>query len=219
MLPPLKENPLHLPIEVLTPETASQSTWRDWLGIVASVGCAIHCAAMPFVIAYLPALGLSFLADEAFHKWMFVVCMAIGLAAFFPGWKLHRRLVPIGIATVGLTLIGTAAFGFAGECCASCDLNAVASDTETGETCACCEKGCCAEGEETAVAEVVKSTDPETNNQTTVVAQAALFDTSWLTPFAAWITPVGGIILIAAHLLNRRYGCRCGCCPASSDAA
>ena len=49
---------------------SSTSTWKDWLGIVASVGCAIHCAAMPFVFAYLPALGLSFLADEAFHKWM-----------------------------------------------------------------------------------------------------------------------------------------------------
>jgi hypothetical protein len=46
------------------------STWGDWLGMIASIGCAIHCAAMPFVIAYLPALGLSFLADEAFHKWM-----------------------------------------------------------------------------------------------------------------------------------------------------
>ena len=33
------------------------STWRDLVGIVASIGCAIHCAAMPFVISYLPALG------------------------------------------------------------------------------------------------------------------------------------------------------------------
>ena len=50
--------------------TARSSTFRDWLGIVASIGCAIHCAAMPFVFAYLPAMGLSFLADESFHKWM-----------------------------------------------------------------------------------------------------------------------------------------------------
>ena len=38
--------------------------WSDWLGVIAAIGCAIHCAAMPLIIAYLPALGLSFLADE-----------------------------------------------------------------------------------------------------------------------------------------------------------
>ena len=73
--------------ETTTIETA-MSTWRDSLGIIASVGCAIHCAAMPFVIAYLPALGLSFLADEAFHKWMALACFLIAIAAFVPGLSL-----------------------------------------------------------------------------------------------------------------------------------
>ena len=41
--------------------------WRDWLGIGASVLCAIHCAAMPFVVGLLPLIGLSFLADPAFQ--------------------------------------------------------------------------------------------------------------------------------------------------------
>lgn len=205
---------MNLPIKVLTAEASPQSTWRDWLGIVASVGCAIHCAAMPFVIAYLPALGLSFLADEAFHKWMFVVCMGIGLAAFFPGWKLHRRLVPIAIATVGLTMIGTAAFGFAGECCASCELNAAAAGTEIedGAACECCENGCCDADEESTPAQDLQSTDAEN-------AQATLINTSSLTPFLPWITPIGGLILIAAHLMNRRYGCRCGCCPTTENIA
>ena len=61
---------------------ARMSTWQDSLGMVASIGCAIHCAAMPFVIAYLPALGLSFLADEAFHQWMALVCFLIAIGAF-----------------------------------------------------------------------------------------------------------------------------------------
>ena len=65
------------------------SAWRDWLGMVASIGCAIHCAAMPFVIAYLPALGLSFLADESFHKWMALVCFLIAIVAFIPGVRKH----------------------------------------------------------------------------------------------------------------------------------
>lgn len=208
---------MNLPIEVLTQQPASQSTWRDWLGIVASVGCAIHCAAMPFVIAYLPALGLSFLADEAFHKWMFVVCMGIGLAAFFPGWKLHRRLAPIAIATVGLALIGAAAFGFAGECCAACEVDAVASDTESTETCACCEESCCAEEQDQATVDSNELAGTPVNEEVTAVAQASLINTSFLVPYAPWITPIGGLILIAAHLMNRRYGCRCGCCPSPQD--
>ena len=216
---------MSLPIQVLTSEASPQSTWRDWLGIIASVGCAIHCAAMPFVIAYLPSLGLSFLADEAFHKWMFVVCMGIGLAAFVPGWKLHRRLAPIGIATVGLTLVGTAAFGFAGECCTACELSSVAfdleskTDRETPTTCACCENSSCVEGEGegSTPVEVVTSTDVEINEQATAVVQASAFDTSLLAPYVPWITPIGGIILVAAHLLNRQYGGRCKCCSSSSE--
>ncbi|MEM6364443.1 MAG: MerC domain-containing protein, partial [Planctomycetota bacterium] len=59
------------------PVVSNDSGWKDFVGVVASIACAIHCAAMPFVIAYLPAMGLSFLADEAFHKWMAVACFAI----------------------------------------------------------------------------------------------------------------------------------------------
>jgi len=66
--------------------------WGDWVGMVASIGCAIHCAAMPLVIAYLPALGLSFLADEAFHQWMALACFVIALTAFIPGLCKHGQL-------------------------------------------------------------------------------------------------------------------------------
>lgn len=207
---------MSLPIEVIPQEAAPQSTWRDWLGIVASVGCAIHCAAMPFVIAYLPSLGLNFLADEAFHKWMFVTCMGIGLIAFFPGWKLHRRLVPVSIASVGLTFIGFAAFGLAGECCAACETAAVATVEGEGAeaTCACCEHDSCEHGETDAETFASISTAPSDVELTPVVAKASVVESGFLTPYAPWITPIGGLLLVCAHLLNRRYGCRCGCCEA-----
>ena len=53
------------PLTIALPRRA----WADWAGMIASIGCAIHCAAMPLVLAYLPTLGLSWLADEVFHKW------------------------------------------------------------------------------------------------------------------------------------------------------
>ncbi len=202
------------------------SGWSDSVGMVASIGCAIHCAAMPFVISYLPALGLSFLADEAFHKWMALGCFAIALTAFVPGLRKHGRLTPVIIGSVGLVMISIAAFGFAGECCAACESNAaqaglssVAGGGSVGvsESAEVCTDACCALCDEGATADDTTAGEAMLGDSTGP-ASASLFSAGtsrlgeWLARVAPWLTPVGGIILVAAHLLNRRYGCLCGCC-------
>ncbi|MFG0290288.1 MAG: MerC domain-containing protein [Rhodopirellula sp. JB044] len=200
-------------LTVASPERSNREnnlteTWRDWVGITASIGCAIHCAAMPFVIAYLPMLGLSFLADESFHQWMALVCFLIAMAAFVPGFRTHKRLLPGVIAAMGLVLITGAAFGMAGECCAACSTDAGAIATEAGTACtdACCEHCAAEQSAQQAVA-------PPANTETQM---------SSFFPFAAfgpWITPIGGLFLVVAHLLNRRFGCLCGCCEPASQSA
>ncbi|KAA1261045.1 MerC mercury resistance protein [Rubripirellula obstinata] len=187
---------------VATIETSSR--WQDYIGIVASIGCAIHCAAMPFVISFLPALGLSFLADEAFHRWMALACFVIAMAAFVPGFRQHRRLVPGAIAVVGLSLITVAAYGFAGDCCASCESPTEPSLTAVACTDACCEK--CVADQEIADLDFA---DQDFADQDAV---ASIAPPAFLTGLAPWITPLGGMLLVSAHLLNRRYGCLCGCC-------
>lgn len=179
------------------------STWRDWLGIIASIGCAIHCAAMPFVVAYLPALGLSFLADESFHQWMAWICFLIAIVAFIPGIRKHGSWIPVSIGAIGLAFITFAAFGLAGECCAGCDSAArsgsIAAAAETfDEGSDLCDKcDLCADNElESEIG--VASENVETGEL--------------LVYLAPWITPFGGLILVSAHLLNRQYGCHCGCC-------
>jgi len=192
-------------LTALSPEEANEnvdsrmSTWRDWLGMVASIGCAIHCAAMPFVIAYLPALGLSFLADESFHKWMALICFLIAIVAFIPGIRKHGNWLPISIGAFGLVFITFAAFGLAGECCSSCQsrdpsagVHATALDTGC-EQCAChCEL-------ETSESAITAAAEPDQEKDL-------------LATLGPWITPFGGLLLVSAHLLNRRYGCLCGCC-------
>ena len=184
------------PPQQATKETGT-SSWRDSLGIIASIGCAIHCAAMPFVIAYLPALGLSFLADEAFHKWMALVCFLIAIAAFVPGIRKHGNWMPVSIAAFGLVFITFAAFGLAGECCPSCSSAAPAAEvsgsTATDTACAACED-----------CDHCHASDSVT-------------DKGLLSTLAPWITPFGGVLLVSAHLLNRRYGCLCGCCGPDSS--
>ena len=198
----LNSNSSQSPESTLKSASAVASRWQDWIGIVASIGCAIHCAAMPFVIASLPALGLSFLADESFHRWMALACFVIALAAFVPGFRQHRRWAPAAIAIVGLSLITAAAFGLAGDCCAACESSAAVEDSATACTEACCEH--CAIN-----APAVSETAAEPNAG---VHTASVVLPNFLTGLATWITPLGGMLLVSAHLLNRRYGCLCGCC-------
>ena len=202
---------------------ATQKNWfglSDWFGMVASIGCAVHCAAMPFAIAYLPALGLGFLADESFHKWMAVGCFVIALSAFVPGFRKHRRLMPIIIGSCGLVMISTAAFGFAGECCAACETetsavalvssvnseNAVASITASPDDAEACTEACCADHEGHNVTAL--------NDSSTVLPLDASTSSSLGRKLVPWLTAIGGMVLVVAHLINRRFDCLCGCCDA-----
>lgn len=188
---------------------SQMSMWRDWLGMVASIGCAIHCAAMPFVIAYLPALGLSFLADEAFHKWMALICFLIAIVAFIPGIRKHGNWIPISIGAFGLLFITFAAFGLAGECCASCASCAL-TETSAGAHATVLDTQCdqCTHCQsETKLESGVATTD-----STIALTPESKPEKDLLATLAPWITPLGGLLLVSAHLLNRRYGCLCGCC-------
>jgi len=198
--------------------------WGDWAGMVASIGCAIHCAAMPFVVAYLPALGLSFLADAAFHQWMAVGCFAIALTAFAPGLRKHGQWTPVIVGSVGLVMISIAAFGFSGECCSACESNtasvALANSAPAGKSVSTvpddsCSDACCPDctSDGSAIlpddASMGRLGGAAVPTRYPALAQLRIL-------VAPWLTPLGGIVLVAAHLLNRRYGCLCGCCENES---
>lgn len=218
--------------DVASPNSKLQATqkswfgWSDWFGMVASIGCAVHCAAMPFAIAYLPALGLGFLADESFHKWMAVGCFVIALSAFVPGFRKHRRLMPIIIGSCGLVMISTAAFGFAGECCAACETetsavalvssvnseSAVASITASSGNAEVCTEACCADHEgQNAITGSMSSLN---DSSSTVLPLQASTSSSLGRKLVPWLTAIGGMVLVVAHLINRRFDCLCGCCDA-----
>ena len=142
--------------------------YRDWLGIAASVLCAIHCAAMPFVVGFLPLLGLSFLAESSFHKWMVGVCLVIAFLAFVPGWRRHRRLLPALIGLCGLILISIAAFAGPSDCCPQpADIVTVPGESDafmqvsivvpSDEGCA---SSCCTDGDEPVGSTASESSPP-----------------------------------------------------------
>ena len=170
--------------------------WTDGLGMLASIGWAIHCAAMPFVSAYLPALGQSFLAGESFHQAMAISCFIIALSAFLPGLRKHGSFKPLMIGGVGVSMLSVAAFGWAGECCPSCE-------EPPQPNLAVSEEACCPDCESPSEVECVEPTPAASDSKT-----AGLFGA-----FLPWITPLGGITLVFAHIANHRLGCINGCCP------
>ncbi len=85
----------------------SQRGWHvaDRVGATASLLCAVHCAALPFVLAALPLLGLSFLAGHTFER-VFVLCAAsLAAVALVAGYRRHRRRAALALAIPGLALL------------------------------------------------------------------------------------------------------------------
>jgi len=90
-----------------TPRSTNARWWSiaDRIGAIASFLCAIHCAALPFVLAVLPLLGLSFLADHAFERGFVMFASALALVALINGYRRHRRSLALRLALPGLMLL------------------------------------------------------------------------------------------------------------------
>jgi hypothetical protein len=83
----------------------------DRIGITASTLCAIHCAALPFVITVLPMWGVGFLANEAVEITMIAVSLIIGIWSLSAAYrKQHHRIIPVLILISGFACIAVGHF-------------------------------------------------------------------------------------------------------------
>ena len=234
--------------ELSLSETASasdgptRSRLCDCVGVVCSCACAVHCAAMPFVIGWLPALGLSWLADEGFHQWVVGLCFLLAVAAVLPGYRHHRRIIVPLLAIGGVSVLATGAFALQDECCQqypttesehAADIEAGTALPEKGDTIsghrACCEEAkdgtqCSLDTEShsnVASPQVERSHESDGGSEvapnvvTAGVLPSRIIDSSsstenaWLNWLSRLLTPLGGVLLVSAHLMNRRC---CDCC-------
>lgn len=86
----------------------SKSRWwqvADRVGAAASFLCALHCAALPFVLALLPLIGLEFLADHRFERGFVIFACALALGSLLSGYRRHHRSLPLRLALPGLALL------------------------------------------------------------------------------------------------------------------
>jgi hypothetical protein len=74
----------------------------DITGGFTSLLCALHCLAIPFIIAILPSLGFAWLGSHAFGLWMLAITFTIGLFAIIQGFQEHRNCLPLVKLGIGL---------------------------------------------------------------------------------------------------------------------
>jgi hypothetical protein len=87
------------------PPTSRAWQIADRFGAIASFLCAIHCAALPFVLALLPLVGLEFLADHRIERAFVVFACALALLTLVNGYRRHRRPGSLMLAFPGLSLL------------------------------------------------------------------------------------------------------------------
>src|SRR5690606_41220152 len=76
--------------EVMSPRTAANISRADRFGAVASLLCAIHCAALPLATALLPSLGVAAWLGEGFGDGVLLLAPLLGLLTLAPGYRRHR---------------------------------------------------------------------------------------------------------------------------------
>jgi hypothetical protein len=171
--------------------------WKDRLGIFASAACAVHCAATPILVATLPTLKLTeWMADPRFHQIAAVICCGLVAIAIIPAALRFRDLRLLSLASTGLGLILTAAFAMPESCCST------AASTPQAH----------AHVDSHSHAGHDHSHDDHAHADTeTQTAQSSTLLMAGLGVAHPWMTPIGGLLLIAAHGLNMKRRWKASC--------
>ncbi len=84
----------------------------DKVGAAASFLCAVHCAALPFVLALLPAIGLGFLASHGFERGFIACASVLALTMAAIGYRRHRAARVFALLVPGLLMLWIGGFAF-----------------------------------------------------------------------------------------------------------
>jgi hypothetical protein len=79
--------------------------WLDSLAVGASAVCLVHCLALPFVIAAMPALASVLDVPIRFHLMMLILALPISGIALVAGFRRHGAVLPAIAGGFGLVLL------------------------------------------------------------------------------------------------------------------
>ncbi len=85
--------------------TGADNFW-DKTGITVSWVCAAHCLAMPFIISFLPLLGISFLAHEGIEYVIIGFSIVVALITLLPAYfRQHRKIRTLLLYVSGICFV------------------------------------------------------------------------------------------------------------------
>jgi MerC mercury resistance protein len=91
------------------PNSLPRVNW-DAIGVGASTLCAIHCLLLPIVLAFAPTLAHFVPGTEVVHRALAFLLAAVGLIAFWAGYKVHRRKIVLLLLSVGIMGVTVGAY-------------------------------------------------------------------------------------------------------------
>jgi len=87
-------------------QTFNSNGLLDKTGATVSWLCAVHCLAMPFLISFLPLLGVSFLAHEGIEYIIVGISTVIALVTLLPAYfKQHRKIRTLLLFVSGICFV------------------------------------------------------------------------------------------------------------------
>jgi hypothetical protein len=78
----------------------------DFIGIGASIVCAVHCAVLPLFLSGLSLFGVNIIHNFWFESGMIALAFVIGTLSLRHGFKRHHRsLVPFLLFSAGMLFL------------------------------------------------------------------------------------------------------------------
>jgi MerC mercury resistance protein len=93
----------HMPAS--NPAVEARGRWYDRLGATAATLCAVHCAALPLAMAFLPAFGLEFLASHAFEGFFLAFTTLFAALSVGHSLRAHGRFYAWPLLLPGLAIL------------------------------------------------------------------------------------------------------------------
>ncbi len=87
------------------PSVEARGRWYDRLGATAATLCAVHCAVLPLAMAFLPALGLEFLASHAFEGFFLAFTSVFAALSVGHSLRAHGRFFAWPLLVTGLAIL------------------------------------------------------------------------------------------------------------------
>lgn len=87
-------------------QTFRSNNFWDNTGATVSWVCAVHCLAMPFIISFLPLLGISFLAHKGIEYVIIGISVVVALLGLLPAYfRQHHKIRTLLLFVSGICFV------------------------------------------------------------------------------------------------------------------